>query len=477
MASKTPPSDVLAAWLRSRRWFATKTRRIVAVDVDDLVPLPPGTMAIVRVRLDDGTADRYCLALGGRDGDTVADALDDAAFCRALLDLVSRAGRAEGHAGAMVGSTNASALSLPAPDVKVRRVDGEQSNSSVRFGDALILKLFRRLAEGVNPEAEMTRFLTGRAHFSNAPRLLGSLEYQARGGPTTTLAVVQALVPDACDGWEWMLDALARMLDHATAPPEPGRVESAAHDTLGMLRRLGEVTGRLHEALASTSDDPAFAPEPIAQADLDAWAEAVRTQVTAAADAAGDAEIVAGLAGVATGLAGLRGRCKIRHHGDLHLGQTLRRGGDGDVVIIDFEGEPLRPLSERRQKHAAVRDVAGVLRSIAYAAAASQARAATRPRGASPPPERGDVAAWTEAWEAAARREFIAGYRRATRGARFLPEGDEAFAGVVAVFELEKAAYEVVYEANNRPDWIAIPRRGLVRAASRLARLPAAGAA
>src|SRR5712692_10226054 len=151
-------------------------------------------------------------------------------------------------------------------------------------------------------------------------------------------------------------------------------------------------------------------------------------------------------------LAGLRGRQKIRHHGDLHFGQTLRRA-DGEWVIIDFEGEPLRPLAERRLKHTPLRDVAGILRSLEYAAVSAQ-------------PPGGETG--VEAWQRAAAEAFLGGYRAVTAGAAFTPASDAAFRPALAVFEVEKAAYEIVYEANHRPDWIAIPRRGLVSAAARL---------
>ena len=156
---------------------------------------------------------------------------------------------------------------------------------------------------------------------------------------------------------------------------------------------------------------------------------------------------------VRAGLSHLVGRRKIRHHGDFHLGQTLYRPAAGDWMIIDFEGEPSRRLEERRRKHAAPRDVAGMLRSIDYAAASAP-----------------DVATPLGEWKVDAARSFVEGYRAAAGTASFLPESEAAFGDVVAVFELEKAAYEIVYEANNRPDWIAIPQRGLVRAAASLQR-------
>jgi predicted trehalose synthase len=481
MASRTPPSDVLAAWLAAQRWFAAGTRRIARLEVEDTVPMTGGALVLARVALVGGGVDRYLLALApvgwpgataagraepggrgsaGRSGPDVADALDDPAFCHALRDLAARGGRAAGRTGEVVGCPGPAPAPAEGPASGVRRIGGEQSNSSVAFGDVLILKLFRRLAEGVNPEEEVTRFLTTRA-FAQAPRLHGHVEYRPGGGAPITVAVLQAQVPSARDGWEWMLAELAALHRAAEGEPGPARLAAAAAPTLRALRRLGEVTGTLHVALASDARDEAFAPEPIGPADVAGWAAAVHTQLRAARAAAGDAGAVPPLPALEPALSGLLGRVRIRHHGDLHLGQTLCRGGGEDFVIIDFEGEPLRPLAERRRKHAAVRDVAGMLRSIGYAAAASLAAAG----GAGPD---GVRARWAEAWEAAAAQAFVAGYRATTRGAPFAPVEDEAFARAVAVFEVEKAAYEVVYEASHRPDWLPIPRRGLLRAAARL---------
>jgi trehalose synthase-fused probable maltokinase len=313
------------------------------------------------------------------------------------------------------------------------------------LGDAFVLKHVRKLAEGVNPEAEIARFLTERA-FHNTPRLAGHLEYRDGRGGVTTLAVLQALVPDAIDGWQWVL---ARLRE-----PDGAAVAVTA------LGRLGERTGELHRALASDVRDAAFAPEPITAADVAAWAEAVAGQLAAARAALHGRRVDVDASAVRAGLAHLVGRQKIRHHGDFHLGQTLYRPSAGDWMIIDFEGEPLRPLDERRRKHAAPRDVAGMLRSIDYAAVS-----ALSPDS---PPAR--------AWQDAAARAFVEGYRRATADAAFLPRSPAGFDDVVAVFELEKAAYEIVYEANNRPDWIAIPERGLVSATARLRRAGAGAA-
>jgi trehalose synthase-fused probable maltokinase len=376
------------------------------------------------------------------------DALGEVEFARAVLGLLARGDVAAGTRGEIRGVAAAGFAErwprgLPA-DLGVRRIGGEQSNSSIVLGDAFVLKHFRRLAEGVNPEAEVSRFLTERTSFRNTPRLGGHLEYRAARGRTTTLAVMQALVPNAVDGWQWIL---ARLRD-----------PDGAAATVAALGRLGERTGQLHQALGSDASDPAFAPEPIGAADVTAWTDAVLGQLASARAALRGEMLAVDRGAIYAGLAHLVGRHKVRHHGDFHLGQTLYQPAVGDWMIIDFEGEPLRPLDERRRKHAALRDVAGMLRSIDYAAASAS-----------------DAAGGTADWKIDAARAFVTGYRAAAGTASFLPESATAFDAVVAVFELEKAAYEIVYEANNRPAWISIPRRGLITAATRLSR--SAGAA
>jgi predicted trehalose synthase len=440
MREALPGSEVLAEWLARQRWFGAKARRIERVAVADTVGLGPGVVVLADVQLDGGTHDRYAIPL--LPDREPRDALGDAGFCRALVALLAAGGAVAGDGGEIHGVPAAGLAERwpagPPAALEVRRVGGEQSNTSVVLGETFMLKHFRKLAAGVNPEAEMARFLESTT-FRNVPRLAGHLEYRDGRGGATTLAVLQALIPDAVDGWRWTLDRLR----------DPG----GAADTVAALRRLGTRTGELHRALASDARDPAFAPERVTAADVAAWAEAVAAQLVAARAALGDAAVTVEPAAVRAGLGHLLGRQKIRHHGDFHLGQTLYRPAAADWTVIDFEGEPLRPLEERRRKHAAPRDVAGLLRSIDYAAVSAR-------------PDRP-----LHEWERDATRAFLDGYRAATGAAEFLPSSDEAFRDVVAVFELEKAAYEIVYEANNRPDWIAIPRRGLAVAAARLGRV------
>jgi trehalose synthase-fused probable maltokinase len=464
MASKTPPSEALAHWIQRQRWFGGKGRKIRCIAWDDWVAIEPGGIALVSVDLDDGARQRYAIPLVDRERGVLVDALDDPRFARALLSLIETQGQARGERGQLV-ATRAPAFPVPLPaGLAVRRLGGEQSNTSVSFGDALILKQFRRIQEGVNPEAEITRFLTERTRFTHTPRLAGSLEYHA-GGTVSTVGVLQELVPRARDGWEWMLEQLGefyRRTPGAVERVDPRLVRDVAAESLAALRRLGVSTGELHSALASDSTDTAFKPELITHEDVGRWAEAVEQQIEEARRAAPAARLEASIPGIMAGLDGLRGRMKIRHHGDFHLGQTLYRADRGDFMIIDFEGEPLRPLAERRRKHAPVRDVAGMLRSLDYAMSSAPG-AAEHPR-------------WGEGWETLARAELVAGYREATAETAFAPVSDDAFAAALAVFELEKAAYEVVYEANNRPAWLAIPTRGFLRAAASLARRSGAGA-
>jgi predicted trehalose synthase len=426
----------LGEWIAGQRWFATKSRRIVDVLLEDGMPLGGGTLWIARVSLDDGRQDRYAVPL--LDGPTLREALDDPGFCRALLALIAGDTHVRGRRGEVVGRSTCAAALRTAAELPVRRLEGEQSNSSAVFGDVLILKHFRRLAAGAHPEIEVTGFLTERTSFRNTPRLAGSLEYRDAAG-TWALAMVSEMVGGARDGWRWLLGRLA-----------------AGDAALPALRTLGRRTAELHLALASDPREPAFAPEPITSADVAAWTEEVQRQLDAARTALGG-QLPAGVAERvdATGLAGLAGGVKLRHHGDFHLGQTLAIDDGADFAIIDFEGEPLRPLAERRGKHTPLRDVAGLLRSLGYAAASAPA-----------PP----------GWEAAAREAFVSAYRQTAGAAPFVPATASALARALAVLEVEKAAYEVVYEANNRPDWVAIPVRGLVSAMAALRSGRAAGA-
>jgi trehalose synthase-fused probable maltokinase len=324
-----------------------------------------------------------------------------------------------------------------------RLVCSEQSNSSVVFDDALILKVFRRLEPGINPELEMLRFLTEQG-FRNIPALGGWYSYS--GGPlTATLGLLQEYVAGAIGGWELAL----------------GEIASAPESFLDRLGRLGEVTARMHTALGADQNDPAFAPEEPSVESLGLLTATVDEEIARVfLSLPEDDERLAPILGRGEEVreqlrllthAGSSGRV-IRTHGDYHLGQTLWKSNDW--IILDFEGEPARMLVERRRKRSPLRDVAGMLRSFAYAATAAELR-----RDA-------EIA---EDWEERARERFLESYLE-TVDATLLPPGDAAVDRMLAVFELEKAVYELRYELDNRPDWVGIPVAGIERLMEQAAR-------
>ncbi|HEX6025838.1 MAG TPA: phosphotransferase [Solirubrobacter sp.] len=439
--------QVFNDWIVAQRWFASKTREVTSIAIMDSVPLrtepPVLVLTLVEARFPTGTHETYQVPLGLRPADegwterviyqdadwTVYDALADPAAGRELLHAMrSGAEHGEFHfhwaAGAEAGGT-----------VDVRPVGVEQSNTSIVFGEKLILKAFRKVEPGVNPELELLRFLTAHG-FPHIASLAGWYEVEGRQ-VSATLGILQEFLADARDGWELALDEL-------TSDPE---------GLLDRLHALGRVIGELHTALGSDSSDPAFAPdEPstealsILTADVDEQIERVFLDLP-------DTEAVAPILGrgqdVREKLNALShvaaGGRVIRTHGDLHLGQTMLT--DRGWVVLDFEGEPARPLPERRLKRSPLRDVAGMLRSFSYATAGVRLlRGATAPEG----------------WEDRARERFLTGYHAAV-DASLLPPGQQVADQLLTVFELEKAVYELRYELNNRPDWVAIPVAGILR--------------
>jgi maltokinase len=437
--------EALAQWLLEQRWFASKARDLAQVHVLDVVALRPElALALVEARFPGGTHDIYQLPLAlRRDGDEgavdrldgvgVHDALGDPAACAELAGLLRDRAEVQGE-HARVAFHWLDALAPPAASPGVRMLGADQSNSSVVVDEALVLKVYRRVEAGDNPELEMLRFLC-RHEFPHIAALGGWYQYEGEL-MEATLGVAQRYLPGARDGWELTLD------------------EIASEGLLDQLRELGAVIGRMHTVLGSDATDPAFTPEEPSEEGLALLTATIdedieRTFVElpaddpALVDIVGRAEEVRDLLRLLSHV-GARGRL-IRHHGDLHLGQTLMTA-DG-WVVIDFEGEPARPLRERRRKRSPLRDVAGMLRSLAYAASASELQ-----RGVPAP----------EGWEERAREAFLGGYLEAVDAA-LLPPGEAAVRTLLSIFELEKALYELRYELNNRPDWVSIPVAGILR--------------
>jgi trehalose synthase-fused probable maltokinase len=418
----------LLDFITSQRWFGSKTRDVTAASVVDEATLRDGLrLQLVEVRFDTGTHETYQLLVdaGG------FDALGDEAQARELFRLMLANEKIE----AGDGTVEFASLPDAGEANEARLITGEQSNTSIVFDEEQILKVFRRVEAGINPELELLRFLTEN-DFQNIAKLSGWYAYNGKQ-MDATLGIMQRFVVGGVDGWERALDAIA----------------SGDEAFLDTLRRLGEVTGKMHTILGGNASDPNFCPEQTSAESLGLLTATVDEEIesvfmslpegTAELDPIrGRGEEVRERLRLLTNLGGT-GRV-IRHHGDFHLGQTL--WADDDWVILDFEGEPARSLPERRRKRSPLRDVAGMLRSFAYAASASSVQ-----RGVDAPSD----------WEDRAREEFLEGYR-STIDATLVPSG-ASMDKLLKVFELEKAVYELRYELNNRPDWVRIPVAGIAR--------------
>ena len=490
-------TDEIVRFLAPRRWFGAKAGTPSVARVRDAIALPweGGRFAIARLEVTTANAAApklyqlpLCVRGVGEIGDapprsTLArvvagdgegllfDAVEDGAFLRALADSFQRGGGSFGNAESrwVIESLSATPLVIPA-SAQLRVGSAEQSNTSLVIGDQAILKLFRKLEQGDHPDVELTRFLTLDARFPHTPALLGVVRFEDAGIPTVA-GMLQEFLPGSTDAWAY---ALAKGRPYFQA----ARETSPSNDFLEDAEQLGVVTRAMHEALA-TGRDASLVPEPVEQALVQQWASRAKhwirdgfalleRQLRARAlpkERAPEAEalvrrgdhyaaVVDEIVNSVRGDAGLA----IRIHGDYHLGQVLRTAGD-DFMVIDFEGEPARPLAERREKASPLRDVAGMLRSFAYAAATLGMEA-----------EALDMATRElriGRWERDTRDAFLRGYLRNPdgdrRASRILPSDSTHTRALLRLFETEKAFYELMYELNNRPDWTWIPMRGIAK--------------
>jgi trehalose synthase-fused probable maltokinase len=423
-------------YVTKQRWYGAKSRSVTHSEVLDSVELrttdPQFTLELVEMRYETGAHDIYQLL----HGDTEIDGLEHPAAARELVHAMRAGLTLQGAEGTVEFRPVEGFAGLGRELLDGRPVGGEQSNTSLVFDDELILKVFRRLEPGINPELEMLRFLTEHG-FANIAALGGWYAYS--GGPlSATLGILQEFVRNGQDGWELAL----------------AEIGSAPDRFLARLRRLGEVTGEMHTVLGSDSNDPAFSAETPSVESLGLLTATVDEEIESVfLSLPEDDEQLAPIIGRGEEVreqlrtltyAGATGKI-IRTHGDYHLGQTL--WAENDWVIIDFEGEPARPVTERRRKRSPLRDVAGMLRSFAYAAIAAELLHDT------PAPE---------GWEEEARAQFLDGYLE-TADPTLLPSGSLAIERLLTVYELEKAVYELHYELDNRPDWVRIPVAGIQR--------------
>jgi trehalose synthase-fused probable maltokinase len=418
----------------------------------------------------------------------VYEALHDRRVAGAVLDLILSERTVAGLNGRFSGCTTREAgdRSVRGP---ARAMGAEQSNTSIVFGTEYVLKVFRKLEAGIIPDLEISRYLVEQAGFRQIPALAGWIEYEGADGARSSVAALFRYVANSGDAWSVALKGMERFLGAASrsaADPDTPTGQDAlrrmAGDFLPAVRRLGETTARMHLALASPTDDAAFAPEPVGHDDVRRWADGYRRQVdTVLGDLSRRLDVLPGffprdvhgqLSAVVRAAGDLRlhgealevladaGTVKVRIHGDYHLGQVLRgtrQAPEGEGWYpIDFEGEPARPLEERRAKFSVLRDVAGMLRSFDYCV-----RVALSEFRAEDLRVRMRVETWAEAWRTEVRRLFLQGYRETIGDSPVVPHDEAAFQRALAVFELEKAVYELGYEMNNRPDWIRVPLAGI----------------
>jgi len=521
----------LLSYIRQRRWFGSKARYTRSVEIEDAIAIPYATsvahLVLVRIEYSEGEPETYllpitfaseeravqvldelpqaviaCLKLGRKGSEregVIYDALIEQGFRNALLKAMARRHRFRGEKGELVTSHTRTVfrkIREPVQEALESAIlPGEQTNTSVVYGDRFKLKLFRRLEEGVSPELEIGRFLTEKEPFPNAPPVAGVLEYRSRRqDEPVTLGILHGYVHNEGDGWGYTLDSLGhyfeRVLAHpgVEAPLPQGNslvdisdesLPPIAQETIGpylvSAELLGHRTAELHMTLASAMDDPDFVPEPFSatyQRSLCHGMRGFASQVLQLLrqrlnqlpdEVKADARKVLNLEDTIMRrfqdltnrrITGMRIRC----HGDYHLGQVLY--ADSDFVIIDFEGEPARHLGERRIKRSPLRDVAGMIRSFHYAAyAALRGKASTVLR----PEDLPVLEKWARAWYLWVSATFLKSYLQFTADIPILPQGREGVKVILDAYLLDKAMYEVNYELNNRPDWLGLPLQGILQ--------------
>jgi len=514
---------LLPRYLPYCRWFRAKAGTIARVRIASTVTMMEGPavpqLALLNVEYSNSEPETYLLPLAiatgdrgrdvrtrwpehviaevttaGRNGDgdgILYDAAVDPDFLNALIETIARRRRHRASFGEILSSTTEAFHQLrgdPQSPLEPRVLKAEQSNSSAVYGDRFIVKLFRRIEAGVNPDLEIGRFLTSHEMFSHVPPLAGWIDYRSENGERKNLAILQGFVPNEGDAWQFTLGELDRFLENAAtrsdpAPstektlvelldlnePDPLAFELIGH-YLDAARLMGKRLAELHLALASTADEPDFAPEPYStlqqrstfQSMQNSLARVMRTvngrAAAIPAKLRDQAQLIASHQNLITARfdAFLRYRLSVtrmRIHGDLHLGQILYTGKD--FAIIDFEGEPARPLSERRRKRSALRDVAGMLRSFHYAALTSTI--AQLRTGALGKFDFAGMQPWIDFWRTWSSWSFLRGYLEAAGPASFFPKGHDELRILLDAYVMEKAVYELGYELNNRPDWLLIP--------------------
>ena len=516
---------LLPDYLRRCRWFGGKARTIQTVEIVEAVPVlheaPLGSLTLIQVTYTDGEPETYVLPLAWSTEEhatqmlgspaaicrlrlpsaaqdqagVLYDAMWDQRFTTTLLGLIARSRRLPGTSGELRAAPTRPfrALVRSATVLEPLPLKAEQSNTSVVYGDVFVLKLYRRLHEGVNPDLEVGRYLTETCNFRNIAPVAGALELRRRNQEPMTLAMLQVFLPALGDAWRYTQDAVGRYFTEVQArqaevgaasvpqqpllalleesPPSP--VDGFIGPYLESARLLGQRTGELHVALAQASDNPSFAPASLTDFDRQGLYQSMlgeasqtfrllrgRLQTLPPAVQSEAQRVLACERDVRQRFRAIRDRritamC-TRIHGDYHLGQVLYTGKD--FIIIDFEGEPARPISVRRLKQSPLRDVAGMLRSFHYAVYSTllEQTADIRPE---------DLAAfdpWARVWYLWVSAAFLNAYCAVAGQGAFLPQTREERQVLLDAYLLEKALYELRYELNSRPDWVNVPLQGIL---------------
>jgi maltose alpha-D-glucosyltransferase/alpha-amylase len=404
----------------------------------------------------------------------IGDAFADETFCRAVVAAMAARREIAMTGGKLRFRPTAAFAKIAGPNFEalpVERPRASSSNTIVNMRERLMLKGYRRLRVGMNPELEMGLYLTEVAHFANCAPLAGVLEYVADDGQTQLLAMLQAYVANQGDGWTYSLEYLRRHLEQYRTTPASDALPANAHEAyLALIRVLAVRTAELHTALARPTKNAAFSPQALNRADIDAYRQRALDEARAALDLlaanldtvpAADRERANAVLAQRDQIMKRIEECtaatppgkQIRIHGDYHLGQVLVTRND--FVIIDFEGEPGHSLEQRRAKHSPLRDVAGMLRSFSYVQQSALRSVAHNEA------EAARLAPLARSWETRARTAFLSAYDAAARAAAAY-ESLQAGQGLLGLFELEKALYELRYEIGNRPTWVGIPLQGIL---------------
>ncbi|MEJ2422269.1 MAG: putative maltokinase [Acidobacteriota bacterium] len=524
---------ILPGFLKGCRWFASKSRTIDDVAIRDIFwikgKVKADRVAVLLLRVDylEAESELYVLPIACASGEEQSSILDkhpqaavaliespdsgrsgllyDAAFSPAFPPLLLRmfrgrraVGGRHGHLTSYRVSGAASTLRGPMEDMQPKLLEAEQSNTSILYGDRFILKLYRKLENGENPELEISRYLTHNAPDVSTPHLIGHLSYEVRTRPSVTVGVLQEFVPNHGDAWIYTLHVLDRFFERILANPDflggppasyldrrrlldraLNEPKKAVLDMIGAYvesaHLLGRRTAELHKALARAESDPAFEPEPftrlyqrslfqsmsnLARSNfqlLQSHLKSLGVQTSSLAE-----RVLAHRAEVFERFQRLRSgkmeAWRIRCHGDYHLGQVLNTGKD--FVVIDFEGEPARSLGERQLKRSPFRDTAGMLRSFHYAA--YQALKKQRELGLIQTDRESAAIAWADLWTKSVGAEFMRSYMECVAEEPLLAVSLETANLLLEAYLLDKAVYEVGYELNNRPEWVDIPLAGIL---------------